>query len=49
MVSGLMLKWFVVVGLLYFGMAKLALPPLPMIVGLVASVLASFLTLNSKA
>ena len=49
MVSGLMLKWFVVVGLLYLGMAKLALPPLPMIVGLVASVLASFLTLNSKA
>jgi F0F1-type ATP synthase assembly protein I len=49
MVSGLVLKWFVVVGALFFAMAKLHLPPLPMIVGLVAVVLATIPTLNSKA
>ena len=32
MVSGLLLKWFVVLGALYLAMAKLHLPPLPMIV-----------------
>ena len=50
MVSGLLLKWFVVLGTLYVAMAKLNLPPLPLVVGLAASaILASFLTLNSKA
>ena len=49
MVSGLLLKWFVVLGALYIAMAKLLLPPLPMIVALVATMVASFLTLNSKA
>ena len=49
MVSGLLLKWFVVLGALYLAMAKLHLPPLPMIVALVASMAATFLTLNSKA
>jgi len=50
MVSGLMLKWFVVLGVLFVAMAKLAMPPLPLIVGLAASVMSAlFLTLNSKA
>ena len=49
MVSGLLLKWFVVVGVVYFAMAKLQLPPLPLIVGMIATMAASFVTLNSKA
>jgi len=49
MVSGLVLKWFVVLGAAYVAMARLHLPPLPLIVGLVAAMLAMFLTLNSKA
>ena len=49
LVSGLLLKWFVVLGALYLAMAKLHLPPLPMIVALVATLAATFLTLNSKA
>jgi hypothetical protein len=48
MVSGLLLKWFVVLGAAYFAMAKLALPPPPLIVGMIAAMAASFLTLNSK-
>jgi hypothetical protein len=48
MVSGLLLKWFVVLGAAYFAMAKLQLPPLPLIVGLAAGMAAMFLTLNSK-
>ena len=49
MVSGLLLKWFVVAGALFFAMAKLQLPPLPLIVGMIATMAASFVTLNSKA
>ena len=49
MVSGLLLKWFVVLGAVYVAMAKLALPPIPLLVGLVIGLMASFLTLNSKA
>ena len=50
MVSGLLLKWFVVLGVLFVAMAKLAMPPLPLIVGLAAGVMSAlFLTLNSKA
>ena len=49
LVSGMLLKWFVVLGALYLAMAKLQLPPLPMIVALVATMAASFPTLNSKA
>lgn len=49
LVSGLLLKWFVVLGALYLAMAKLALPPLPLLVGLVIAMMAAFLTLNSKA
>lgn len=48
LVSGLLLKWFVVLGALYLALAKLALPPLPLLVGLVVVMAASFLTLNSK-
>ena len=48
MVSGLLLKWFVVLGAAYFAMAKLQLPPPPLIVGMIAAMAASFLTLNSK-
>ena len=49
LVSGLLLKWFVVLGACYLAMAKLALPPLPLLVGLVVAMMAAFLTLNSKA
>ena len=49
MVSGLLLKWFVVLGALYVAMAKLALPPIPLLVGLVAAMAAAFLTVNSNA
>ena len=49
MVSGLLLKWCVVLGALYLAMAKLALPPIPLLVGLVAAMAASFLTVNSNA
>ena len=48
MVSGLLLKWFVVLGAAYFAMAKLQLPPPPLILGMMAAMAASFLTLNSK-
>ncbi len=48
LVSGLLLKWFVVLGALYLALAKLQLPPLPLLVGLVVVMMASFLTLNSK-
>jgi ATP synthase protein I len=49
MVSGLMLKWFVVLGLLYVAMAKLALPPLPLVVGVAATAFTALFSLNSKA
>jgi F0F1-type ATP synthase assembly protein I len=50
MVSGLVLKWVVVLGVLFVAMAKLAMPPLPLVVGLAAGVMSAlFLTLNSKA
>jgi F0F1-type ATP synthase assembly protein I len=44
MVSGLILKWFVVLGALYLSLARLGLPPLPLLAGLVATLAASFLT-----
>ena len=49
LISGMLLKWFVVLGALYLAMAKLHLPPLPLLVGLVVAMMAAFLTLNSKA
>jgi hypothetical protein len=48
MVSGLVLKWFVVLGALYMSMARWGLPPLPLLAGLVATMAASFLTHRSK-
>ena len=49
MVSGMLLKWFVVLGLLYVAMAKLAMPPLPLVVGLAVVAWTALFTLNSKA
>ena len=48
-VSGLVLKWFVVLGALYLSLARLGLPPLPLLAGLVVTMAASFLTLRLKA
>ena len=49
MVSGLILKWFVVLGALYLSLARLGLPPLPLLAGMVATLAASFLIHRSKA
>ena len=42
MVSGLLLKWFVVFAALYLGLARWDLPPLPLLAGLAATLAASF-------
>ena len=47
-VSGLVLKWFVVLGALYLSLARLGLPPLPLFAGMVGTMAASFLTHRSK-
>ena len=44
MVSGLLLKWFVVIVALYFGLARLGLPPMPLLVGLGLTLAAAFPT-----
>ena len=44
LVSGLVLKWFVVLAALYMSLARWELPPLPLLAGLVATMAASFLT-----
>lgn len=44
LVSGLVLKWFVVLGALYMSLARWDLPPLPLLAGLLAAMAASFLT-----
>lgn len=49
LVSGLILKWFVVLGALYLSLARLELPPLPLLAGLVATMAAAFLNQRSKA
>jgi F0F1-type ATP synthase assembly protein I len=49
MISGLILKWFVVLGALYLSLARLGLPPLPLLAGLIATMAASFLTHRLKA
>jgi F0F1-type ATP synthase assembly protein I len=50
MVSGLVLKWVVVLGVLFVAMAKLAMPPLPLVVGLAATAMAALVpAMNSKA
>ena len=48
MVSGLILKWFVVLGVLYLSLARWQLPPLPLLAGLVVTMAASFLTQSTK-
>ena len=48
-VSGLLLKWFVVLGALYLSLARLGLPPLSLLAGLVVTMAASFLTRRLKA
>jgi len=48
-ISGLVLKWFVVLGALYLSLARLGLPPLPLFAGMVGTMAASFLTHRSKA
>ena len=48
-VSGLVLKWVVVLGALYLSFAQWNLPPLPLLCGLVAAMAASFLTHGLKA
>lgn len=42
MVSGLLLKWFVVFAVLYFGLARWHLPPLPLLSGLGLTLVAAF-------
>lgn len=49
MVSGLLLKWFVVLGAFYIALARLGLPPLPLLAGMVATMFASFLTQGFQA
>jgi F0F1-type ATP synthase assembly protein I len=49
LISGLLLKWFVVLGALYLSLARLDLPPLPLLAGMVATMAAAFLTQRSKA
>ena len=49
LVSGLILKWFVVLGVLYVSLARLGLPPLPLLAGLLVTMAASFLTHGLKA
>jgi len=49
MISGLVLKWFVVLGALYLSLARLGLPPLPLLAGLLGTMAASFLTHRLKA
>lgn len=44
LVSGLVLKWFVVLGALYMSLVRWDLPPLPLLAGLLAAMAASFLT-----
>ena len=44
LVSGLVLKWFVVLAAVYMSLARWELPPLPLLAGLVATMAASFLT-----
>ena len=43
-VSGLLLKWFVVLGVLYLALTRMQLPPLPLLAGMVLTLMASFLT-----
>ena len=48
LLAGLMLKWFVVLAILGFGLAGLRLTPLPMLVGVLAATLALVLANISR-
>lgn len=49
LVSGMLLKWFVVVAVLYLALARFALPPLPLVAGMVATMVAPFLIQGFQA
>jgi len=49
LISGIVLKWFVVLGALYLALARFGLPPLPLLAGLVGTMAASFLIYTFKA
>jgi ATP synthase protein I len=44
MVSGLLLKWVLVVGVLYLALSRFGLPAPPLLAGIVATMIAPFLT-----
>lgn len=48
LISGLVLKWFVVLGTLYLSLARWHLPPLPLLTGLLVTMAASFLIQSTK-
>ena len=47
--GGLALKWLVVVAALYLALARLGLPPLPLVAGLCAALVASLLAFRIKS
>lgn len=47
--AGMILKWIVVIGALYFALARLGLPPLPLLVGLAGTTVAFLLIGKFKA
>jgi F0F1-type ATP synthase assembly protein I len=49
LLGGLALKWLVIVGALYLALARFELPPLPVIVGLGAALVASLLGFSIKS
>lgn len=46
--GGLALKWLVIVGALYLALARLALPPLPLLAGVCAALVASLLAFRIR-
>lgn len=49
LITGIVLKWFVVIGALYLALARFGLPPLPLLAGLAGTMAASFLIYKFKA
>ena len=49
LLGGLALKWLVIVAALYIALARLELPPLPVIAGLCAALVASLLAFRIKS
>jgi F0F1-type ATP synthase assembly protein I len=47
--GGLALKWLVIVAALYFALARFALPPLPLLAGLCAALVAPLLAFRIKS